>query len=1071
MRDQHHGRRFGNHPHEEKKEEGPSSCPSTPRGESIAEGTATKGSSAAAAEEAATTSQEALLLSPAKTATTVVTSSSSSPLADEDDEDNEGKGGRRRGPEKYRDDVRYTYLSDVVPCAAMSPEVESPGASELTTAHAAAPALVSTLPIPLPPLAHLPANHHLKYYRVVYRGVVALLSAPSRHAPRSGAYLSYGEVFATSFHDNDDDCESAAATGAASSLSPRRWKSATSASAFAGPNLSHGSSKPPCLPMLPTQSQDSLHESDPSALRVDYVITGGYANELNDPTLSSSSCQKLGFLFTQSANGDPIVEEIETSKSRLPPSVSAGPWTYKIVSTAPVPTVTGPCSDAPRTAAMLLPGTVHDVSLCFDNKFLRLQHRRGWFRLYREVIGEGGIVARIPTAELVRIDETDMAATSAGAPDPNAADISMASHSTSSSYSTLNTSFASASTMTQRHRDRRRHRPPRRTLEHDRGDASHGPYGGQSLPRHVPGVGSAGSAITSPSKQHQQHLDERCSVSLVSDDDEGESSEQSMRSNDETVYLMRVLHPKGLKILDAPQYAASHLIHGSLAHQHRSSSAVPHRVFSTLPPMRSNPVIVFDSHSKTRRLPTGVYFEARSLLQQTMVNGEGLVQLFDKTGWAMVPSPADVEMVAQSSLAHGREWVRVMVRSGLAVAYPPLSHLATDGGSAPHSPSSIRTATISAAESTSDVASSVGSAFLDVFRTPKKKKPPTTQTSTLPPSESTIIPCGTMVHVERVISGEFARLVGGQGWIPTALQGKPVCARLPASAAPEVRRGSFWFRVQSPRGIRVRVGPSRRAPSIKSAGGAAPGDKNKDHRSSYFRFECGEFLRASEIVTLLPPADPTVGGGDGSSGAVAECYCKLFRNRHANLLSHQQSAFDYLPLEAYTTPAEWVQVYHGEELFLEECAHEPHIERHKSGGWKYEVLREVCVRKGPSFASESTGTLAPGDSITVNERVAPPTGSAHDDLVAHRSLHWLRLKDGQGWVHDTCQETGDALLVPHSLRHHNNKPKKKIVVGGGRRDEVAYNAIIARLFHHRDDEDDHGDGAAAEPPSLPSHRR
>lgn len=438
----------------------------------------------------------------------------------------------------------------------------------------------------------------------------------------------------------------------------------------------------------------------------------------------------------------------------------------------------------------------------------------------------------------------------------------------------------------------------------------------------------------------------------------------------------------------------------------------------------------------------------------------------------MVPSPADVELVAQASLSQGREWVRVMVRSGLSVVYPPLSPHAMDGGSAPHSPSSIRTATLSTTESTSDVASSVGSAFLDVFRTPKKK-PPKVQTSALPASESTIIPCGTMLHVERVVSGDFARLVGGQGWIPTALQGKSVCARLPASAVPEIRRGSFWFRVQSPRGIRVRIGPSRRAPSIKSAGegGGAGAAADKDHRSSYFRFECGEFLRASEIMTLLPPPEPSDGDGVRSSIAVPECYCKLYRNRHANLLQNQHSAFDYLPLEAYTTPAEWVQVYQGEELLLEECAHEPHIERHKSGGWKYQVLCEVCVRKGPSFASESTGTLGPGDSITVNERVAPPTGSAAasgDGLdSSDRSLHWLRLKDGQGWVHDTCQETGEALLVPHSLRHHNNKPKKKVVVGG-KRDEAAYNAIIARLFHHRDD-----DGVGAGPPLLPppSHRR
>jgi hypothetical protein len=608
-----HGRRFAGNPHEEKKEEGPS-CPSTPltprgSGESRLEGT--KGSSAT------------VLLSPAKTATTVVTSSSLSPPQASEGE--EVKGDWRRRGTKYGDnhDVRYTYLSDAIPREAMSPDDDatvatcsSPGASE-TTAAAHAGAIISTLPIPLPPLTHLSNNHNLRYYRVVYRGVVALLASPIRHAPRSGVYLSYGEVFATfpAGADDSEECESVAATST-TSLSPRK---SGSAAALVGPNLQPESSKPPCLPMLPAKREDegregSLDESDPSALRVDYVLTGGYANERNDPTHSASLSHQpqLGFLFTQSANGEPIVERIETTAQLPPPSVSSGPWTYKIVSTSPVPTITGPCPDAPRTAAMLLPGSVHDVSLCFDNQYLRLQHRRGWFRLYRNVTigGEGGRVTRIPTAELVRID--DVSDPSASAPDSNAADLSMASHSTSSSYSTLNASFASAATATQRHRDRRRrHRPPRRTLEHDRGDAA--PHGGPAFPRHVPGVGSTGSTITSPGKhqsqqqQQQQHLDEKCSVSLVSDDEEGESSEQSMLSNDEAVYLMRVLHPKGLKILDAPQYAASHLIHGN-RYSSSSSSALPHRVFSTLPPMRSTNYVRFalqNEEASHRRLLRG----------------------------------------------------------------------------------------------------------------------------------------------------------------------------------------------------------------------------------------------------------------------------------------------------------------------------------------------------------------------------------------------------------------------------------------------------------------------------------
>jgi hypothetical protein len=199
-------------------------------------------------------------------------------------------------------------------------------------------------------------------------------------------------------------------------------------------------------------------------------------------------------------------------------------------------------------------------------------------------------------------------------------------------------------------------------------------------------------------------------------------------------------------------------------------------------------------------------------------------------------------------------------------------------------------------------------------------------------------------------------------------------------------------------------------------------------------------LRASEVVTLL--AGPNRQGEGASS--VAESYCKLYRNRHVQLLQ-QQSSYEFPTLEAYTTPAEWVQVYSGDELLLEECAQEPRIERHKAGGWKYHVLQQVSVRKGPSFASESTGMLEAGDSVTVNERVAPP--ASHRDDSAKSTLLWLRLKDGQGWVHDTSQDTGEVLLVPQSLRHANEKAKKVV----GKKDEIAYNAIIARLFHNHDD--------------------
>jgi hypothetical protein len=198
-------------------------------------------------------------------------------------------------------------------------------------------------------------------------------------------------------------------------------------------------------------------------------------------------------------------------------------------------------------------------------------------------------------------------------------------------------------------------------------------------------------------------------------------------------------------------------------------------------------------------------------------------------------------------------------------------------------------------------------------------------------------------------------------------------------------------------------------------------------------------------VTLFPdPARDGSGGSTAAAAAAAECYCKLYRNRHVQLLQ-QQATLEFPSLEAYTAPAEWVRVYHGEELFLEECAQEPQIERHKTGGWKYHVVQQVSVRKGPSFASQSVGMLDPGESVAVNERVAPP-GSDRDDSGS-ATLLWLRLKDDQGWVHNTSPDTGEAVLVPQSLRQHNDKSKRVV----GKKADVPYNTVIARLFHNHDD--------------------
>ena len=285
---------------------------------------------------------------------------------------------------------------------------------------------------------------------------------------------------------------------------------------------------------------------------------------------------------------------------------------------------------------------------------------------------------------------------------------------------------------------------------------------------------------------------------------------------------------------------------------------------------------------------------------------------------------------------------------------------------------------------------------------------------------SAVIACGMCVEVDRWMDppadehhqfkNEFARLRGGQGWVPRFINGKPAVETVPP---PEVRVGSFWFRVQYQRGIKVRLGPSRRAASIKSDDGV------------YFRFECGEFLRASEVVTFV------------KHNATMECFAKLFRNRHARLHTGHG---EIRPLSSMTVQAEWVQVFGEGELFLEECAREPRIERHRQG-WRYNVVLDcrVTVRKGPSFEAETEGVvLLGGESVLINERVTGPNDT----------ITWLRLRDGQGWVHNVGRD-GETLMIPHSLRHRKTEfgepPYKP---GREGRQEVAYNTIIARLFHN-----------------------
>lgn len=560
---------------------------------------------------------------------------------------------------------------------------------------------------------------------------------------------------------------------------------------------------------------------------------------------------------------------------------------------------------------------------------------------------------------------------------------------------------------------------------------------------------------------------------------------------------MRVNAPRGLKILDAPHFQVNNLIHGnnvsvatgdanasSFSPMKESGVGGNQSIFQTMAGQHtttmtsriSNPA-VFDSITKARKLPRGSVFEASKRMEASNAfsQGVGLIKLSDNSGWAIVPRQQELDdqyRTYSGALAHTREgeatrafeevgnavidenhstiFLRVLSKGGIAVSLPPIPSTGSDVVTSPTSSATGSSAVLSGVNGDlpgqilsqdSDVASSVGSSFLDaMFRTPTKKnrdsehrdnrresqasshhslatqsRPPVGER----PAMSTVIPCGMCVEVERWVEpsdtdhyasrNEFSRLRGGQGWIPRYSNGKPLVETVPP---PEFRFGSFWFRVQEQRGIKVRLGPSRRAPSIKSDDGV------------YFRFECGEFLRASEIVTFF------------RRNATIECFAKLYRNRHVRLQSGDE---EVRSLASLTVQAEWVQVFGDGELYLEECAAEPRIERHRQG-WRYNVVLDarVSVRKGPSFASETVGVvLLGGESVLVNERVTGP-----DD-----SITWLRLMDGQGWVQNYGQK-GESLMIPHSLRHRNKTIGGRNDRSGREGEEIAYNTIIARLFHN-----------------------
>lgn len=628
---------------------------------------------------------------------------------------------------------------------------------------------------------------------------------------------------------------------------------------------------------------------------------------------------------TKAASLGYLIAENVTVPLDEAPRIECGNWHYKIISSTPIPILTGPMPDAPRTKAVVLPGSVQSISLRIQKGalwYLRLSHRTGWIADCKELAGKTISVVEEQTS--LELDN-----------------------------SCCDSSVRSGTTVS-------RHRPPRRS--------------------------EISTSSTVPSSN----------ISILSED----SSSFDKTTNTDQFFLMKVTTTKGLRILDAPQLQVHHLIHKD---QHQRPG-----IFHTMTSRTLTSKQVFDG--KSRILPNHALFETN-----TSERSSNLLKLSDGSGWATLPHHNSVECVGSGhSRGDTTTVLRVMVRSGLDV----VATMSRDMDEIT-SPTSSRGSDFQG----SDVASSVGSTLLDaMFRhTPSKKMPTVTLDQPVASLPQNTIPCGMVIEVEKWVANvnsrkEYARLRGGQGWVPLFLNGsKPTTARI--SQTPSIRNGSFWFRVC--KGLKVRTGPSRRAPSIKSNDG------------ELFRFECGEFLRASEEITFF-----------SAPNQASEAFCKLYRNRHVRLHLEDDS---FRSLESLSTPGEWVQIHDDRMHFLERCDEEPRIERHRQG-WRYTSVPDagVAIRKGPSFASEKTGILLyGGEAVIVNERVTP-----HGEDIA-----WLRMKDGSGWVH-TIDEHKQTIMVPHSQRHRSYANHKANSCADDK-EAKPYDAIVTRLFQGGSAHEDH----------------
>ena len=592
-----------------------------------------------------------------------------------------------------------------------------------------------------------------RYYRIAYRGVVSLLSEPDERSERSGVYVSYGEIVGTGAEEIKVVVPSSGAGGGiTTAIAIRVDEVRTGGYAIDADRQSSCGQPPPPPPPQQQQQNGSRHNTGRDTPRRSNVTDVGGGNTVGSSDGIGASPSVCGSTFSaltasdyvslghhspgrssksKSGNnddGDAVDEDdgsdgtsvtmenqhgylflsrpsvsmpIAVGLSGPPPLCQPGPFLYKVVSSTPLPVISGPCADAPRTGqAVVMPGTVHQISLRMhyneagadadtadEVMYLRLAHRRGWLADRRS--GEG--TSRIVVAEVVSTDQSG-----------TVVDGHSVSGGSVSSY--LSTSLGSVTAA-----PRRRRRPPLRKRKGLRAAAqdpsllskpringtdpsspqnqnrtfdygfdceglgssfeqdSKQLYPGTPVRRVAPAIVAAASPVSVLSDEEKSKLQHNLSASssFLDRSDRytvahalSESTDYSAINNsplEPSFFLMKATAPNGLKILDAPQFQVNNLIHGQ---GHKSAGATRNNKggrldggFHTMAGSFANDPSILrtastDSASKTRIIPRGKMFEASKRLEVsglTYTPGAGLIKLADNSGWAMVPNKEELD--------------------------------------------------------------------------------------------------------------------------------------------------------------------------------------------------------------------------------------------------------------------------------------------------------------------------------------------------------------------------------------------------------------------------------------------